>query len=291
MNPDDLDLLTAFENAPMGVAVAAPDGVVLACNPALGRLLGRDPAHVVGRVLHDEVVHPDDLDTVRRFRALMLAGRTRLVRHECRWVVGGGRVAWVMVSVAKAPGDGDRLDRAVIHVEDITERKQREAELHHRALHDALTGLANRVLLLERIRDALAHHDRHARPSQLFYLDLNGFKAVNDRFGHAAGDAVLTQLARRIVAVLREGDTAARVGGDEFVVLCDGIDPRHTASVAERLRAAAARPFLVDGVEIVLSAAVGSYPVHLADPLALLREADRRMYESKPHAPSTAPAP
>ena len=97
-------------------------------------------------------------------------------------------------------------------------------------------------------------------PSHLFYLDLDGFKAVNDRFGHAVGDAVLTQLAQRIVGLLRAGDTAARLGGDEFVVLCEDAEPQHAAAIADRLRAAAAEPFVVDGMEITLSAAVGSCP-------------------------------
>jgi diguanylate cyclase (GGDEF)-like protein len=165
-----------------------------------------------------------------------------------------------------------------VHLEDVTERRRLEDELHHRALHDPLTGLANRVLLAERIRAA---QGAEARSSQLFYLDLDGFKAVNDRFGHTVGDAVLTQLARRILALLRSGDTAARLGGDEFAVLCVNTEPRHAPAIAQRLQAAAAQPFLVDGVEIRISAAVGSCRAGHAEPADLLREADRRMYESK----------
>ena len=104
---------------------------------------------------------------------------------------------------------------------------------------------------------------------------------MNDRFGHAAGDAVLVQLAHRLTALLRAGDTAARLGGDEFAVLCEDIEPHHAVAIAERLRAAAAQPFCVDGNEITLSAAVGCCRVHSADPADVLREADRRMYETK----------
>jgi len=112
---------------------------------------------------------------------------------------------------------------------------------------------------------------------------------VNDRFGHAAGDAVLTQLAERIVALLRTGDVAARLGGDEFAVLCDDTEPHHAVSIAERLRMAAAEPFVVDGSTIRLSAAVGCCETDHADPAALLREADRRMYEGK--RPRVRPVP
>jgi diguanylate cyclase (GGDEF)-like protein len=148
-----------------------------------------------------------------------------------------------------------------VHIEDIAERKTREAELSHQALQDPLTGLANRALLVERIREFLSQRGRHARPGQLFYLDLNGFKAVNDRYGHSAGDGVLIHLAHRLTALLRVGDTAARLGGDEFAVLCEELEEeRQAAAIAERLRAAAAQPFVVDDTEITLSAAVGKLP-------------------------------
>jgi diguanylate cyclase (GGDEF)-like protein len=114
-----------------------------------------------------------------------------------------------------------------------------------------------------------------------------GSKEVNDRFGHAAGDAVLTELAHRIVALLRVGDTAARLGGDEFAVLCEDTEPRHAASIADRLRAAAAEPFLINDTRVCLSAAVGSSPAQVADPAELLREADRHMYQTKRRASST----
>jgi len=280
----------AFRHAPMGVIVARRDGIIVACNPAAGRLLGRGPADLLGRVVF-EVVHPDDVDDTEQQCARLLAGRTQVLRHECRIRLRDGRIIWVAVSVSQMPESGDRVEHVVIHVEDIGERKQREADLSHRALHDPLTGLANRALLLDRIREAMSGRGRHARPSHLFYLDLNGFKEVNDRFGHAAGDLVLTQLAHRIVALLRAGDTAARLGGDEFAVLCEDTEPRHAAAIAERLRAAAAGPFLIDGTQVCLSAAVGCSPAHVADPTELLREADRRMYETKRRATTPVPEP
>jgi diguanylate cyclase (GGDEF)-like protein/PAS domain S-box-containing protein len=273
----------------MGVIVARPDGAVVAGNPAAGQLLGSEPAALLDSVLFD-VVHPDDVEEARQQCARLLAGRTNVLRHECRFRLRDGRIIWVSVSVSRIPESVDHAEHVVIHVDDISERKQREADLSHQARHDPLTGLANRALLMERIHEATSGRGRHARPSHLFYLDLNGFKAVNDRFGHAAGDVVLTQLAHRIVALLRVGDTAARLGGDEFAVLCDDTEPRHAASIAGRLRAAAAEPFLIEGTRVCLSAAVGSSPAQVTDPADLLREADRRMYETKRRTAS-APAP
>jgi PAS domain S-box-containing protein len=194
----------AFRHAPTGVIVARPDGAVVACNSAAGQLLGREPADLLGGDLF-EVVHPDDVEEAKQQCARLLAGRTHVLRHECRFRLRDDRVIWVSVSVSRIPESVDRGEHVVIHLDDISERKQREADLSHQALHDPLTGLANRALLTGRIHEAMSGRGRHARPVHLFYLDLNGFKEVNDRFGHAAGDVVLTQLAHRIVALLRVG--------------------------------------------------------------------------------------
>ena len=201
------------------------------------------------------------------------------------------RIIWVSISTSRVPQTPERSAHLIMHIEDVSDRKRLEAELNHRALHDPLTGLANRALLAERMREVLARRGRHSRVGHLFYLDLDGFKTVNDRFGHAAGDAVLTQLAQRIVALLRTGDVAARLGGDEFAVLCDDTEPQHAVSIAERLRMAAAEPFVVDGSTIKLSAAVGCCATDHTDPAALLREADRRMYEGKRRRARPVPVP
>jgi diguanylate cyclase (GGDEF)-like protein/PAS domain S-box-containing protein len=278
--PSEPDLASAFENAPIGMAVLTPQGVITACNPAMERLLDRTASKIIGATFFD-VTHPDDLAAARRSCAYMQVDGARVVRHDARFLLTGDRTIWVSISTSRVAATADRPAHLIMHIEDVTDRKLLEAELSYRALHDPLTGLANRALLTERLHHALARNGRHARSSHLFYLDLDGFKAVNDRFGHAAGDAVLTQLAQRIVALLRAGDTAARLGGDEFVVLCEDAGPQHAAAIADRLCAAAAEPFVVEGMEITLSAAVGSCPAHLADPADLLREADRRMYETK----------
>jgi diguanylate cyclase (GGDEF)-like protein/PAS domain S-box-containing protein len=284
------DLSSAFENAPIGMAVLTTTGVITACNAAMGRLLGRDATDLVGGTFFD-VTHVDDIDEARRTCALMQVDGKRIVRHECRFVLPDERVIWVSISTSRVPQTPERPAHLIMHIEDVSDRKRLETELNHRALHDPLTGLANRTLFAERMRESLARRGRHSRAGHLFYLDLDGFKTVNDRFGHAAGDAVLTQLAQRIVALLRAGDVAARLGGDEFAVLCDDTEPQHAVSIADRLRMAAAEPFVVDGSTIRLSAAVGCCATDHTDPAALLREADRRMYEGKRRRARPAPFP
>jgi diguanylate cyclase (GGDEF)-like protein/PAS domain S-box-containing protein len=282
----DGDPRTAFDHAPTGVAILTPQGVVTACNAAMGELLGADPPALVGSTFFD-VTHPDDLPAAKRSCELIQTGGHRTVRHECRFVRPDGSVVWVSISTSRVPPDEQRPARLVMHIDDVSERKALEARLAHLATHDPLTGLPNRSLLDERIDRVLAEPP-DGTASCLLYLDLDGFKVVNDRFGHAVGDAVLRELAGRIVELLDEADTAARLGGDEFAVLCVGGGADRGERLAERLRAAVARPFVVDGRAIALSAAVGvsatSEPPAADHPTTrtdLLVRADERMYRAK----------
>ncbi len=291
--PSAHELVSAFDHAPIGVAVATPHGVVTACNAAMGELLHRAPRELVGGTFFEHT-HPDDLELARANCTLMQEGRTRILRHECRFVRSDGEIVWVQVSTSRVPGSATREPHLIMHIEDVGDRKALEAELSHRALHDPLTGLANRSLLTERIHEAL---HRAERPGHLFYVDLDGFKAVNDRYGHAAGDRVLTELAHRLHVLVGPDDTAARLGGDEFAVLCPAVDAADAERVAAGLRAAAAEPFPVGDTAVTLSAAVGWTAVVPAEPgrprlvERLLDEADRSMYAIKAHARQIARNP
>ncbi len=157
-------------------------------------------------------------------------------------------------------------------------------EARHLALHDALTGLGNRVLLHDRLEHALRQAQRWQHPLAILYLDLDGFKQVNDRYGHAVGDALLVEVARRLRASLRETDTVARVGGDEFVVLLDTLESlQDVPSVAEKLREALGRPYLLEGRQIGVTVSIGicRYPEQGESVEALLLCADRDMYRVK----------
>ena len=277
-----LDLRSAFENAPTGMAVVTPDGVLTACNRALTTLVGRSKAELVGHTLF-EMTHADDLadayDTCDRMRTT----GAEVLRHECRLVHSDGSTVWALVSSAKVAEEPGRPAHLIMHIQDIGERKALEAEIVHRSLHDPLTGLANRVLLFDRVAHALARADRTASPTCLFLLDLDGFKEVNDTYGHAAGDELLQQFASRLSAGLRPGDTAARLGGDEFVVLCEDTSHEQAGVIAERLGAAAAWPFDLPSGRVAISASIGvSTSADPADdPAELVRRADVSMYAVK----------
>ncbi len=163
------------------------------------------------------------------------------------------------------------------------ERKAQE-ELRHLALHDALTGLGNRILLQDRLEHAMKLAQRSHRPLAVLFLDLDGFKEINDRHGHAAGDALLMECARRLRASLRDTDTVARVGGDEFVVLIDALDSAaDVQAVADKLRTALGRPYWIDGQEmrVTVSVGIGRYPEDGESVEALLSRADWQMYLEK----------
>ncbi|MBA2349215.1 MAG: EAL domain-containing protein [Solirubrobacterales bacterium] len=164
------------------------------------------------------------------------------------------------------------------------ERKRAEVELAHQALHDGLTGLPNRALLLDRLGQALARLGRSGTSVAVLFCDLDRFKVINDSLGHAAGDQLLTDVARRLEEVLRTGDTAARFGGDEFVVLCEDIEgERHAVLVAERIARRLSEPFLLgeDQVHVRVSVGIAVTDRPTARPESLVRDADAAMYRAK----------
>ncbi|HEU0101526.1 MAG TPA: diguanylate cyclase [Mycobacteriales bacterium] len=280
------ELVSAFDNAPIGVAIVMPDGTIRCCNDKLAGLLGRPAAELLGTTLF-AVTHPEDLDDAYAACRGLAQSASGLHNLECRLLRPDGTAVWVSVSTSRVDGSDAHPPHLVMHVEDIDERKALQAELVQRALHDSLTGLPNRALLLDRIGHALDRGRRGPSPTCVFFLDLDGFKAVNDTYGHAAGDAVLQQLAQRLTALLRSGDTAARIGGDEFVVLCEDTDVTRADLIVQRLREAASSPFLLDGQRVTLSATVGVSTSRTAggpepdEAEALLHRADLAMYDAK----------
>nr|WP_276611953.1 EAL domain-containing protein [Kineococcus vitellinus] len=216
-----------------------------------------------------------------------------------------GRTWGVLELYRRRPGRWSADDLAAAHLlahvtvsylvmaADRDEARRAHAELSHRSTHDPLTGLPNRVLLFDRLEHALSSARRHERTVAVLFIDLDRFKAVNDTFGHAAGDTVLATVATRAAAALREEDTLARLAGDEFVVLCEDL-PRaepaelaaHVRAVTSRLRRALAEPIRLGGTELVVSASVGaalSDGHRSAD--ELLADADGAMYQVKHSRP------
>jgi len=180
--------------------------------------------------------------------------------------------------------DGALAEGAVVAHEDITERKKAEEATAHLALHDPLTDLPNRRLLADRLGHALSRADREGNAAAVLYLDLQGFKAVNDEFGHEKGDRLLVKFAQRLKGCLRESDTAVRLGGDEFVVVLEGVSSGEEAlALSERITQALEEPFEVGQYETALSASMGiALSTHPHGyPEDLLRFADAAMYRSK----------
>jgi diguanylate cyclase (GGDEF)-like protein/PAS domain S-box-containing protein len=261
------------------IMVADVTGQFRYVSPAVRTLLGHEPDVLVGRDWTD-LVHPDDAAVVRAVtgQVVRAGGDQALIECRLRDAQGGWRI---VESTASALPDGDRVRAIVINARDVTDRVALERELAHRANHDDLTGLPNRSCFTRTLRTALAEAGER-RPVAVVYLDLDGFKAVNDSAGHAVGDALLAQAGRRLGEALRAGDVIARFGGDEFAAMLPAADPEVAVGVAERLRRTVAAPYAIDGREIVIDASVGialSTPGVTAEDL--LRYADIAMYRAK----------
>ena len=246
-----------------------------------------------------DLVHPDDqaaVLAVNEAAAELPDGETLQVRHRLRTPEG----QWLWFSRHITPFRRDpstgRATQVLGVTRDITGLVEAEEKLHHAALHDALTGLPNRVLLAQRLEAALARSETTGSDVELLFIDLDGFKRVNDVAGHAAGDQVLVLAATRMAAVLRPRDLLARVGGDEFVIVVEprGRDEQDAAGdalvsgveLAERISAALREPFVVDGLEHVVTASIGMTSAGAGDggratAETVLSEADLAMYRAK----------
>ena len=156
-------------------------------------------------------------------------------------------------------------------------------QLEYQALHDELTGLPNRVLFYDRLKNAIIRGQRQVVPFSIILIDLDRFKPVNDTLGHNVGDLLLQEVARRLKNNVREVDTVARIGGDEYIILFDSLPIDRIIPLVEKLSVAIAQPFLLAGKEIDVGASMGvaSYPEHGQDCMTLVKHADTAMYESK----------
>ncbi|WP_133717303.1 MULTISPECIES: EAL domain-containing protein [Methylocaldum] len=258
-------------------------GETLYVNAAAEKVWGRPVADFMkNKDLWLQSVHPDDRERMQKTLGELL--ETGTLTAEYRILRPDGEIRWledrVKVIYDKA-GNPMRLDGVA---SDITERKKYEASIEYLATHDALTHLPNRTLLADRLSQALAHAKRTERPLALLFLDLDRFKDVNDSFGHALGDALLQAVAERLQASVREGDTVARQGGDEFLILLSDLERMEDIEfVAVKILRAIAKPFLIEGRELFMSGSIGAsvYPADGEDMETLLKHADTAMYRTK----------
>lgn len=252
-------------------------------NSMVERIYGRPvDAFYRDRELWFQVIHPDD-------RPAALAAHARLEEEpafvqEYRILRPDGAIRWIEErarAIRDAQGRVLRVDGIAI---DISERKEYAARIEYLADHDALTGLANRNLLTDRLHQAMAQARRNGQQLALLFLDLDRFKGVNDSFGHQLGDVLLLEVAERLCRVVREGDTVARQGGDEFILLLTGVNRADDAvAAAGKIFDAFAAPFQVEGRELFVNASIGItlFPDDGEDMPTLLRNADTAMYRAK----------
>ncbi|WP_329536376.1 EAL domain-containing protein [Streptomyces sp. NBC_01450] len=272
------------------IMIAAPNGILRYVSPAAAGVYGRNAEELVGSELAS-LIHPEDLGcVVHEVRRFLAASHLEepTTRIECRFKSGDG--GWLNVESTVNRHHGG----LIFNSRDVTERVRLQAQLQHNAEHDPLTDLPNRALFTRRVQQALSGRrstDRGAalRGTAVLFIDLDGFKAVNDTIGHQAGDELLVQAARRLQESVRQGDTAARLGGDEFAALIVGDGSRDRGAreqqileLADRLRIKLSQPYAIDGNDVRVAASIG---VGFAEPGLgageLLRNADLAMYRAK----------
>ncbi len=282
------DYHAAFNVARTAMGLVNSEGRLLAANPALGSMLGADPARLTDQRAAD-LVGLDADDRVRdAYQDVLHGGRDRL-RRTCRLKHPDGRAVWAEVTLdaVREPPDGgqpaDSRTAALLSVEDVSEQRELAERLRHLEMHDPVTRLPNRALFFERLGAALDSPAGHR--VGICYLDLDGFKAVNDTLGHGIGDRLLAAVAGRLLACVAEGGhLAARLGGDEFALLVEESGgTEQVTALADAVLAALQRPFDLEGHRLAVSASIGvvERPAAGTSPTGLMQAADTTLYWAK----------
>lgn len=269
-----------YRHAPIGMAVMTVDGRFLTVNPALSHILRATADDLVGEDAR-RLTHPSDRPGEQELVTQLLTGSCESFRLEKRFVRSDGTAVWVDQQASLIRDSDGHPHQIVAQFVDVDDRRKEYESLRYEASHDPLTGLANRTLLSARLRDL---HREGRTDRALLYLDIDYFKSVNDRYGHAGGDAVLTEVAHRIRSLVRTQDTVARIGGDEFIVIIEGTpSPDAAVNVAEKIRTAVSRPIAVQDEHLSVTVSVGVSCCMLgpSDPDSMLSRADEALYRAK----------
>ena len=271
----------AFHNAPTGMALSTMrDGVLIDVNESLVRMLGRSREQLVGSTI-DDISHPDERGRAAPVLQRVDGSDADGYRVERRFLRGDGGTVWARTWVS-IMDDGEGGELAIAHIEDVTEQRHTAERMEWAATHDGLTGLPNRFRFLER----LGSYIESAEPGSIavLFIDIDNFKVINDSLGHDAGDQLLRAMSDRLRTVVRDRDLLGRFGGDEFIVMLRDVSGSYDPfEVAERLRAEIAKPLLVDGAELFVTASIG---ITVSDregvtTSEMLRDADAAMYRAK----------
>ncbi|MBA2381502.1 MAG: EAL domain-containing protein [Chloroflexi bacterium] len=282
------ELATIVSTADDAILSVDNHGRILTWNDGAERAFRATRAGVVGRPAID-LFPPDHRDEVQT-RLDGVAASGGVDRFETVIRSGGDELIDALLTLSPIRAADGAVSGLSVIARDISARKRLEEQLEHQALHDSLTGLPNRALFRDRLDQALSRHgrplviDRASTTTGVLFIDLDDFKVINDTLGHKIGDELLIEVGRRIDAAIRPGDTAARLGGDEFTVLLEDLDDASRARViADRILAALAAPFRLEGHDVVIGASIGIVVSdrHAAGPDELLRSADTALYEAK----------
>ncbi|HSK82886.1 MAG TPA: PAS domain S-box protein [Rubrobacter sp.] len=275
---------SAFDNAGIGMALVTIDGVFMQVNRSLCEIFGYSEGELLTKTFQ-EITHPDDLQNDLVHVERLLRGEIRSYQGEKRYLHKDGLVVWALLNVSLVHDQENQPLYFISQIQDISGRKRMEEQLQRLALHDPLTGLPNRKVFMDRLSRALERtRRRRGRTVAVLFMDLDGFKVINDSLGHETGDLFLTVVTQRLRNSLRPEDTIARFGGDEFVVLLEEVeDPGKAVRVARRITDEFRRPFVLEGRGLFASASIG---IALGDartksPENLLRDADTAMYKAK----------
>ena len=273
----------AFENNMAGMIFVDGEDRVLAVNDSFCKMVGRSREEIVDKGA-SPFTHPKGHRITKEVHGRLASGEADQVSYVDRYAHKDGRTILVEVSKSRARDAAGATLYFLISVRDVTQERALSAQLSHQALHDSLTGLANRVLFEDRLSQTNARTARRGGWNAVLMLDLDNFKAVNDTLGHHVGDLLLVALARRLEEVTRSSDTLCRLGGDEFLYLAEGLtSPAQAEEVAERLLGVVAEPFSLAGTLVEQHASIGVvvWEGTSKDSTELLQNADVAMYEAK----------
>ncbi len=279
---------TAFNNTHEAITITDEDGKIMEVNPAFSRITGYERGEVLGRNprvlksgLHDNEFYRN------MWKSITINGNWRgEIWNKNKY----GEIYPEILSITAIRNSKNKIKNFVAVFSDISHLKEHEKKLHKMAHYDGLTNLPNRVLLIDRLKQAQSIIKRSKQLLAICFLDLDGFKPVNDSFGHDVGDALLVEISNRIQGRLRASDTVARIGGDEFVILLTGLEKIEECFLfVNRLMQAISAPYLIENETISLSASIGIsiYPQDDADADTLLRHADQAMYQAKREGKNT----
>ncbi len=274
---------SAFDHASIGMALVALDGRILQNNASIARMFGYTQAELLGMSLR-ALSHPDDLQNELNALGALAANEVPAIQLEKRFLHRDGHAVWTLLNVSMVRAADEAPLYCIVQTQDLSARRRAEEQLIQMAHHDLITGLVNRPYFIELGSHVIALANRRNESFGVLFLDLDGFKAINDSLGHQAGDTLLAATAERLRRCLRDSDVVGRWGGDEFVMIAESAGSKEQLErVAGNLLKEVGKPLRIDGEDVAISASIGIaiYPRDGQTLSSLVVNADSAMYQAK----------